>query len=344
MKLLFIAFLLTNLVDSSYSQSILNKNAIKKLCNYNDIVKSEIVISEFEKNPKKFKYIYNINHELNNEDTLKLYIDKKVCSFISKNYKNIGFKYEEDEYYKIKNILIETYPYTEDVKKCFELDNIGTLEENSCIVGDLNNYILHTTTSTMATTSVSTTRPSTTRRPTTTTTTPSSSTITMNNETSFNTTTSPSNSEKNMNITYDKNSSITQSSTQENNNNELIGIVLGSIFGTIFLSTLLAIFIISKKRKKQNNNNEIQNEDVESKSKDNESIYLEPVACNPEYKTTENGEIVEGVYYPNEPLSVIREETDKQYIEIDKEIGIINKENVYDNKIHVSQLNIQPDE
>jgi len=114
----------------------------------------------------------------------------------------------------------------------------------------------------------------------------------------------------------------------------MVGMAVGTALGIILFIVLVIALVSHLKKRKYNVNNTNTNNSNE-KPKDNEyvepteSLYLEPISHNPEYKSSENGEN-EGVYYPNKPLSPVVE---KNEVERNYEYDYASPEQspVYDN-------------
>ena len=118
--------LTTTFVSGTFSQNNVNKNTLKSQCDFQDVMETKFLISEYENNPRKFKYIYDFGKELDEEQWVTLYIDNKTCLFMSDKYKKIAFKDNED-HYKLKNILVSNNVYTGSSEKCVSLENINKL-------------------------------------------------------------------------------------------------------------------------------------------------------------------------------------------------------------------------
>ena len=130
--LLFL-MLSTSFVSGTFSQN-LNKNALKSQCDFQHVLKTKFTISDYENNIRKFKYIYSFDKELDEDQGVTLYIDNKTCLFLTNKYKKIGFKDNEDEYYKLKNIIVSTNVFTGSLEDCLQLEDIDTLYQEACII------------------------------------------------------------------------------------------------------------------------------------------------------------------------------------------------------------------
>ena len=98
MQKLFLLFLLGGLTTFSFSQS-----SKKNDCKFDNIVTSDIVVSKYNRNPNKFKYVYTFNNSFNTNNNFGLNVDSYVCNHMSKNYKKIekSIKPLEDQLKKI---------------------------------------------------------------------------------------------------------------------------------------------------------------------------------------------------------------------------------------------------
>jgi hypothetical protein len=263
---------------------------------------------------------------------------------MSKNYKKIGFKKGED-YYKIKSFNVNDPNNTNDFYDCVELNDQTVFTNNLCIVEDLNQYA--NTTSLTTTSTTSTIFPTTTTTSTTFPTTITLNEPVSNNTTTHETTTSDSNSVSTTDSTPTSNLNVnseppeTSESKQEDTNKAMVGMAVGTALGVTLFIVLVIILVSHLKKRRYNvnntntNTNNLNTNNSNEDHKNNEyveptdSLYLEPISHNPEYKSTENGEN-EGVYYPNEPLSPVVE---KNEIEQNYEYDYASPEHspVYDN-------------
>ena len=211
MKIFCMIAFLSVLNNVTYSQNAINKISLKKQCNYDTIRRASFVVSEYKNNPSNFKYIYNLNSEIDDKN-VNLYINSDACSFMTYNYKKIAFKDKDNDYYKIKNIIVNNKEYNNILNNCFELNENIILYENSCIINKKNNTLSSTqptaTTATATTTTTTTTTNTTTNTTTTTTTTTHTTTPTTTTHTTTQTTSST------QNITTTHTTTQTMSSTQ----------------------------------------------------------------------------------------------------------------------------------
>ena len=291
----FVLFILTSFVSGTFSQNVINKNTLKRQCDFQDIMKTKFTVSEYENNPSNFKYIYNIDKEVDEDTGVSLYIDRETCLFMSDKYKQHAFK-NQNEYYKINKFVVLDIKYMGYIDNCLLLqyENMN-IKECSCII--INAATTQATTTRASTTQASTTQASTTRASTTR---ASTTTNSINN--------------------YINKSGVSEASKiQENKINmssgTLIGIIVGSILGVFFI--LLPISsIILKKRKKNKKNQVIENQVIENPLYDtnfnksgansrletdlNNVYYEEPITYNPEY-TTYNKQHDDVGYEVNDP-------------------------------------------
>jgi hypothetical protein len=135
--------LFASLSFSVNSQNVINKNTLKKQCSFNTIKNVEFVVSEYENNPSKFKYVYNYKNEIEDDENIVLYFNSDVCSFMCDKYKKIAFKDSENDYYKIKNIIVKNNDYNENLDNCVQLNDNVLIDYDMCLVD--NNFIVSTT-------------------------------------------------------------------------------------------------------------------------------------------------------------------------------------------------------
>ena len=267
--LLFITLSHTNIL-STLAEGI--NNGLERNCNFDTILSSNVVVSGYNK-PNKLKNIYNV-HSLKHNDNLNLFIDSNVCNYFDNNFKRIGFVNDDNKYFRIKKVTLNTEVFQESLDNCKNLETLNVLQNDDCII-ELEE--IHTTLNTTPTFSTSTTSTTTTILPTTTT----SNTF---NDTIF--TTSTIHTQNSSVITTSQtntNQSETQESktTEENVNNDAI---IGGVFGSLFFVGLISLLIIIVKRRyKEKNVNlpsgEYQMEGIEKNENSYEGDdYLEPVS------------------------------------------------------------------
>ena len=227
--LLFILF--ASLSFSVNSQNVINKNTLKKQCSFNTIKNVEFVVSEYENNPSKFKYVYNYKNEIEDDENIVLYFNSDVCSFMCDKYKKIAFKDSENDYYKIKNIIVKNNDYNENLDNCVQLNDNVLIDYDMCLVD--SNFIVSSTTSTTTTTTDGVTT-TTTAGVTTTTTDGVTTILTLSNET---------------NVELPVQESMSSSSDDNNvNSSQQIGIIVGCVVGVCLFIILVALFIVKKRR------------------------------------------------------------------------------------------------
>ena len=294
----------------------INKNVLKKRCNFNGILRVNFDLNEYENNPSKFKYIYNVN-EIEN-DALSLYIDKGYCSFLANNYKKIGMK-EDDDYYKLKELVVVLQDsYKKNIYDCIDKDNIVILKNNICILKDFPSFTTTTTTTTITatsttttnTTTTTTTATSTTTTTTTTTTTPTTTThttttntTTTTTATSTTTTTTTTHTTTTTTITSNL-SAITNSSKNTTNENFIStgapvitdnertssqihndNLIISLSISGILVLIVIILFLVKYKRNNKNETYQTQETSEEVISENQELEYEEPnnVKKDPEY-------------------------------------------------------------
>jgi hypothetical protein len=369
MKLSFIFLLFSIITPFSYSQDTFNKNSLKKQCVFENIVGTQFDVLKYNNNPNKFKYKYNYVGPLNDSDSLNLYIDNKVCSYFTKNYKKTGFVHN-DNHYKIKDINVNTLDIYNNINLCNELENDVILFENSCLVKDLDDHITTTlgqttttlgqttttlgqttttlgqTTTTLGQTTTTLGQTTTTLGQTTTTLGQTTTTLGQTTTTSGQTTTSISTDLQNNTILNNNEQPQTQESVQktskELSSGEIAGIIVGLVVGLV----LFGIVIVRNQKPKSNNYDVNNNSNISNEKQINEyleptdSLYLEPVSSNPEYDTSHNEEPEKGVYYTNEPISSVEESISNH----DYEYADSNQSPVYDNNVPSSSNVYESDE
>ena len=116
----FVLFILTSFVSGTFSQNVINKNTLKRQCDFQDIMKTKFTVSEYENNPSNFKYIYNIDKEVDEDTGVSLYIDRETCLFMSDKYKQHAFK-NQNEYYKINKFVVLDIKYMGYIDNCLLL-------------------------------------------------------------------------------------------------------------------------------------------------------------------------------------------------------------------------------
>ena len=301
----FVLFILTSFVSGTFSQNVINKNTLKRQCDFQDIMKTKFTVSEYENNPSNFKYIYNIDKEVDEDTGVSLYIDRETCLFMSDKYKQHAFK-NQNEYYKINKFVVLDIKYMGYIDNCLLLqyENMN-IKECSCII--INAATTQASTTRASTTQASTTRASTTQASTT------QASTTRASTTRASTTTNSINN-------YINKSGVSEASKIQEikinmSSGTLIGIIVGSILGVFFI--LLPISsIILKKRKKNKKNQVIENQVIENPLYDtnfnksgansrletdlNNVYYEEPITYNPEY-TTYNKQHDDVGYEVNDP-------------------------------------------
>lgn len=336
-----IAFL-SVLNNVTYSQNAINKISLKKQCNYDTIRRASFVVSEYKNNPSNFKNIYNLNSEIDDKN-VNLYINSDACSFMTYNYKKIAFKDKNNDYYKIKNIIVNNKEYTNNLENCVELnsDNI-ILYENSCIINKKNNTLSSTqptaTTATTTTTTNTTTATTTTTHTTTPTTTTHTTTQTTSSTQNITTTHTTSPTTQNITITTNnttftskntppitennsvqmKNDSQIQESKLNENKNEDYGVMIGSIIGGFCFIAIIALLV-----KSQNKNKNTENETI---------FFNSEYDTNAQYKNEFNKVDYE------KPISVIKEHVyysqEKTYDKEQQEVYDQAQEQTYSEEPH----------
>jgi hypothetical protein len=321
--------LTTTFVSGTFSQNNVNKNTLKSQCNFQDVMETKFLISEYENNPRKFKYIYDFGKELDEEQSVTLYIDNKTCLFMSDKYKKIAFKDNED-HYKLKNILVSKNVYTGSSEKCVSLENINKLYNEACII-----YRELTTAPTVYSSTTTTTTPQvTTTTPQVTTTTPQVTTTTQQVTTTTPQVTTSTRTANNSNQSTQKNESLPESiplpeieESISTTNNEDISFLIGALVGSVLgLSLIVLVVVVVLKRKNNETNNSpvvmenfIYDKNVNFKSltqKSDNNTYEEPVIQNPDYSS--NSEPEAGEYITGEPLYTTSN-NDTNYTNVDYE-------------------------
>ena len=297
--LLFL-ILSTSFVSGTFSQN-LNKNALKSQCDFQDVLKTKFTISEYENNIRKFKYIYSFDKELDEDQGVTLYIDNKTCLFLTNKYKKIGFKDNEDEYYKLKNIIVSTNVFTGSLENCLQLEDIDTLYQEACIIHkEITTQKTTTTTAQQGTT--------TTAQQGTTTTAQQGTTTTIQQGT---TTTAQQGTTINVNNSLIKSNTLQSSEDQKKSigisTGTIVGIIVGSVFG---LCLILFTIVITIKKSKKNKKipvfeNVIYDTNTDNKTREtnvDDIAYEQPVSYNPEYITYTKENTNSGEYQTGEPL------------------------------------------
>ena len=284
---------------------VINKNILKKRCDFNGILRVNLNLNEYDNNPSKFKYVYNVNEIEDN--TLSLYTDKEYCKFLANNYKKVAMK-EEDDYYKLKELLVTGDIYEKNIYECIDKDNIVILKNNICVLKEVPSFTTTTTattTNTPSTTSSATPASTTHNTPSTTTfitNSPHHTTTTNEIETTThtNTTTNHSvitNSSKNM--TRENLPSTGAPSIQDSENSLLDtqsrnSLIIGlSVSGTIILIVLISL-LVKYKRNNQNGTYETEETSEEVISENQEPEYEQP---NEVTKESEYDQPNEGTLY-----------------------------------------------
>jgi hypothetical protein len=321
-KDIYMRFLLPFFLLQCFSVSnavVINKNVLKQRCDFNGILRVNLNLNEYDNNPSKFKYVYNVNEIEDN--TLSLYTDKEYCNFLANNYKKVAMK-EDDDYYKLKELLVTGDIYEKNIYECIDKDNIVILKNNICVLKEVPSF---TTTTTATTTNTPSTTSSSTLATTTATTnnTPSTTASTTHNTPSTTTfitnsphhttttneieTTTHTNTTSNSSVITNSSKNITRenlpstgapsiedsqnSSLDTQNRNNLI--IALSVSGTIILMVLISL-LVKYKRNNQNGIYETEETSEEVISENQEPEYEEP---NEVTKESEYGQPNEGTLY-----------------------------------------------
>ena len=320
--LLFL-MLSTSFVSGTFSQN-LNKNALKSQCDFQHVLKTKFTISDYENNIRKFKYIYSFDKELDEDQGVTLYIDNKTCLFLTNKYKKIGFKDNEDEYYKLKNIIVSTNVFTGSLEDCLQLEDIDTLYQEACIIHkEITTQKATTTTSQQGTTTTAQQGTTTTSQQGTTTTAQQGTTTTSQQGTTTTsqqgttTTETATTTTAQQGTTINVNNSLIKSNTSQSSEDQkksigistgtIVGIIVGSVFG---LCLILFTIVITIKKSKKNKKipvfeNVIYDTNTDNKTREtnvDDIAYEQPVSYNPEYITYTKENTNSGEYQTGEPL------------------------------------------